>query len=635
MKHIIIGTAGHIDHGKTSLVKALTGRDTDTLKEEKERGISINLGFTFFDLPSGKRCGIVDVPGHEKFIKNMLAGVSGIDLVLMVIAAEEGIMPQTREHFEILQLLNVKKGIIVITKKDLVEEEMLKLVVEDIRDYFKGTFLEKSPIVAVSSRTKAGIDTLVSEIDKAVEVIEEKDMQRIFRLPVDRVFSVSGFGTVVTGTIIGGNIRIGDSVEIYPSGSLGKIRGIQVHDRDTESAEAGERCALNISGVKVEDISRGCVISLPNKLEPSTVIDCSFSYLSSADKTLINRQRVRVYHGTEELFGRVVLLDKEELKPGDNGFIQIMLEKPITALNGDRFVVRNYSPMITIGGGMVIIANSRKKKRFQLEVIKDLQERSEGRTENLLEKTIETLSSSFPDISTLSKAIGRTEEAISLDKERLYDKGVIYKIVLSDREHYVHSKYVEEIKAKTEKVLADYHKNNPLKQGISKEELKNKVFNAGIKQKLFDGILTILNNYKLIKLSGSFVSLYNFQIVYDRISQQMAEKILAYYSSSGFNPQRYEELLDKERDRIAFARVFNSLLENGELTKLAEGIILHGKLVNEARENIRNYIQKQGSITVGEARDLLGISRKYAVALLEYFDQTKITRRVEDKRLLY
>ena len=635
MKHVVIGTAGHIDHGKTTLVKALTGRDTDTLKEEKERGISINLGFTFFDLPSGKRCGIVDVPGHEKFIKNMLAGVSGIDLVLMVIAAEEGIMPQTREHFEILQLLNVKKGIIVITKKDLVEEDMLALVEEDIREYFKGTFLEKSPIIAVSSKTKAGISTLVSEIDKAVDVIDEKDMQGIFRLPVDRVFSVSGFGTVVTGTAIGGNIRVGDNVQVYPTGGLGKIRGIQVHDCDTESAEAGERGALNISGVKVEDISRGCVISLPNKLEPSAVIDCSFNYLSSADKALVNRQRVRIYHGTEELFGRVILLDKEELKPGDNGFIQIMLEKPITALSGDRFVVRNYSPMITIGGGTVIIADSRKKKRFQQEVIMDLQERSEGKTESLIEKTVEALSSTFPDISILSKAIGRTEEAIKPDIERLYIKGIIYKISLSDREYYVHRKYIGEIEAKIKMILADYHKNNPLKQGISKEELKNKVFNAGTKQKIIDSILTILQNGKFIKLSSSFVSLYDFQIVYDKISGQLADKILVHYESSGFNPQKYEELMDKERDRIVFARVFSSLLDRGELTKLAEGIILHGKLVKKTRENIIDYIRKHGSITVGEARDLLGISRKYAVALLEYFDQAKITRRVEDKRLLY
>ena len=635
MKHVVIGTAGHIDHGKTTLVKALTGRDTDTLKEEKERGISINLGFTFFGLPSGKRCGIVDVPGHEKFIKNMLAGVSGIDLVLMVIAAEEGIMPQTKEHFEILKLLNVKKGIIVVTKKDLVEEEMLKLVEEDIREYFKETFLEKSPLVAVSSKTKEGIDLLVSEIDKAVDGIEEKDMQGIFRLPVDRVFSVSGFGTVVTGTIIGGNIRVGDSVQIYPSGTLGKIRGIQVHDRDNESAEVAERCALNISGVKVEDINRGCVVSLPNKLEPSKIIDCSLNYLSSAGKPLDNRQRVRVYHGTEEFFGRVILLDKEELNPGDSGFIQIMLEKPITALSGDRFVIRNYSPMITIGGGVIIVANSKKKKRFQQEVIKDLQERSEGKAESLIEKTIEALSSSFPDIETLSRTIGRNEGTLRPDIERLYDKGIIYKISLSDREHYVHSKFIEAVKGSVETNLSYYHKNNPLKQGISKEELKNKVFNAGIKQKLFDGVLTILNNDKHIKLSGGFVSLYDFQIVYDKLSQQLVEKILIHYGSSGFNPQKYEELMDKERDRIAFARVFSSLLDNGKLTKLAEGMILHSDVVEAARESIRDYIRKKSSITVGEARDLLGISRKYAVALLEYFDQTKVTRRVEDKRLLY
>ena len=306
MKHIIIGTAGHIDHGKTTLIKALTGRETDTLKEEKDRGISINLGFTYFDLPSGRRAGIIDVPGHEKFIKNMLAGISSIDVVLLVIAADEGIMPQTREHFEILQLLNVKKGIIVLTKADLVDAEWIEMIKGDMRDEFKGTFLENAPIHAVSSKTKMGFEPLVEEVDKLTEEVDAKDTEGHFRLPVDRVFSVSGFGTVVTGTIISGRIKVGDTVEVYPSKVVTKVRGIQIHDKPEEFGEAGQRCAINLANIKISEISRGDVVSKENIMEPSFSIDCALYYLKSAEKPLVNRQRVRLYHGTDEILCRVV-----------------------------------------------------------------------------------------------------------------------------------------------------------------------------------------------------------------------------------------------------------------------------------------------------------------------------------------
>jgi selenocysteine-specific elongation factor len=635
MKHVIIGTAGHIDHGKTTLVKTLTGRDTDTLKEEKERGISIDLGFTFFNLPSGKRCGIVDVPGHERFIKNMLAGVSGIDLVLLVIAAEEGIMPQTREHFEILQLLSVKKGIIVITKVDLVDEDILMLVEEDIKEFFKGTFLDNAPIVAVSVKTADGVNRLIDEIDKAVEEIDVKDKQGLFRLPVDRVFSVSGFGTVVTGTVVSGKVSVGENLQLYPSGKLTRVRGIQVHDKEVQSAEAGERCALNLSAIKVEEVQRGNVIALPDKLYSSNIMDCSLSYLKSAEKPLENRQKVRIYHGTEELLGRVVLLDKEELKPGDKGFIQILLEKPITALAGDRFVLRSYSPMITIGGGEIIIASSKKKKRFQSEVIKDLQERSEGKNENLIEKCIENLSSSFPDIGILVKTLGKTEEVISLEIEKLCKKSVILIVKITGKEHYIHSNFIGELISPIVNLLSEFHSINPLKQGINKEELKSRVFCTNIKQKYFDAILNILQERKLIKVKGSFVSHYDFQIVFDRKTSELAERIIEKYKSTGFSTQKYEELVSKERDSIAVNRVFKALLENGELIKLSEGIIIHKEVFEKSRDEVKEFAFKNDSISVGEARDLLQISRKYAIALLEYLDQEKITRRVEDKRILY
>ena len=372
MKNIIIGTAGHIDHGKTTLIKALTGRETDTLEEEKNRGISINLGFTFFDLPSGKRAGIVDVPGHEKFVKNMLAGVSGIDVVLMVIAADEGIMPQTKEHLEILQLLNVKKGIIVITKTDMVEKEWAEMVEEDIKEELKDTFLQNAPVYRVSSKTKEGVKELIEGIDELTEEIHSKDVHGHFRLPVDRVFSVTGFGTVVTGTIISGNVKEGDIAEIYPSKKMTKIRGIQVHDNSVKVGEAGQRCALNLSNIKKTEVKRGDVISVENLMEPSMMIDCKLYYLKSASRPLENRQRVRLYSGTNEIICRAVILDKEIVNPGEEAYIQFRLEKPITVQRNDRYVIRTYSPMITIGGGSVIEPVATKAKRFNQSYVEDL-----------------------------------------------------------------------------------------------------------------------------------------------------------------------------------------------------------------------------------------------------------------------
>lgn len=425
MKHVVIGTAGHIDHGKTALIRALTGRETDTLKEEKERGISINLGFTFFNLPSGKKAGIIDVPGHEKFIKNMLAGVSGIDLVLMVIAADEGVMPQTREHFEILQLLNVNKGIIVVTKIDLVDEEWLDMVLEDIKKEFKGTFLENAPICKVSSKTKIGLDSLAKEIDRLTEDVSCKDVRGHFRLPVDRVFSISGFGTVVTGTVISGSIREGEQVQIYPSKVLSKVRGIQINDKQVKRAEAGERCGINLANVKTSNIDRGDVISLENLMEPSLMIDCKLHYLKSAPKPLKNRQRVRIYHGTSEIICRVVILDKKEVNPGEDSYVQFRLEKQLTSQRKDRFVIRSYSPMSTIGGGIIIEPSAKKAKRFNEEYIEELRIKEKGNTQNILEGVIKNLSENYPKEEDILKALGKNEVSIKNQLKKLDRKSVV------------------------------------------------------------------------------------------------------------------------------------------------------------------------------------------------------------------
>jgi selenocysteine-specific elongation factor len=635
MKHVIIGTAGHIDHGKTTLVKALTGRETDTLKEEKDRGISINLGFTFFDLPSGKRAGIIDVPGHEKFIKNALAGVSSIDVVLLVIAADEGIMPQTKEHFEILQLLNIKKGIIVLTKADMVDKDWLELMEEELREYFKGTFLQASPIHAVSSKTGEGIAELVNAIDSATDEVEAKDTEGHFRLTVDRVFSVSGFGTVVTGTIISGRISEGEAVQLYPSKVVSKVRGIQVHESSVKFAEAGQRCAINLANVKVEDVKRGDIISKEAVMEPSMIVNCSLNYLSSCDKPLENRQRVKLYHGTSELLCRVVLLDKEELQPGERAYVQLRLEEPLTAQRNDGFVIRNYSPMYTIGGGVIIEPVAAKAKRFNKDYVEELKIKESGSAESILEKTVEKLSSEYPDAQVILKALGKNDEKLEEALEALVRDKILIKLTSLDKPIYIHKKFIKTKASEIEKLLQRFHSDNPLKAGISKEEFKNKIFGKNIKQKTYDELLQHLIERNIISLHGNFISLYDFEIKYTKEQLRIKNKILSSFEEAKYAPPKYEELAEGEKDKKVFKMVFDSLLDMGELMKAAEECIFLGRYYEEAKEKVVKFIQENGSISAAQARDIWSTSRKFAVALLEHFDSTKLTKRVEDARVLF
>ncbi|MCM0648936.1 selenocysteine-specific translation elongation factor [Clostridium swellfunianum] len=634
MKHVIIGTAGHIDHGKTTLIKALTGRETDTLREEKERGISINLGFTFFDLPSGKRAGIIDVPGHEKFIKNALAGVSSIDVVLLVVAADEGIMPQTKEHFEILQLLNIKKGIIVLTKADMVDEEWLEMMKEEVKDYFKGTFLQGANIHAVSSKTGEGIAELVKDIDKATEEVEAKDTEGHFRLTVDRVFSVSGFGTVVTGTIISGRIAEGEAVQLYPSMVVSKVRGIQVHESSVKFAEAGQRCAINLANIKVDDIKRGDIISKEAVMEPSLIVDCSLNYLSSCDKPLENRQRVKLYHGTSEILCRVVLLDKEELQPGEKGYVQLRLEEPLTAQRSDRFVIRNYSPMYTIGGGIIIEPRASKAKRFDKDYVEELKIKESGSAESILEKAVEKISPDYPDAAAVLKALGKNDEKLEEGLEALVKDKILIKLTSLDKPIYIHKSFIKAKASEIEKLLSKFHEGNPLKAGISKEEFKNKIFGKNIKQKTFDELLELLGERNVISVHGSFISLYGFEIKYNKEQKRMKDKILAAFEQGKYTPPKYEDVAEGEKDKKAFKMVFDSMLDMGELTKAAEDCIFLGRYYEEAKQNVISFIKEKGSISAAEARDVFGTSRKFAVAMLESFDNQKITKRVEDARVL-
>lgn len=634
MKHIIIGTAGHIDHGKTTLIKALTGKDTDRLKEEKNRGISIELGFTYFDLPNGKRAGIVDVPGHERFIKNMLAGAGGIDLVLLVVAADEGVMPQTKEHLSILSLLHVKKGIIVLTKKDMVEEEWLEIIIEQITEDVKDTFLENARIIPVSSTTKDGLDSLIDEIDKLTDEIPGKEIEKPFRLPIDRVFSISGFGTIVTGTLISGVIREGEKIMIYPGKNEVRVRTVQVHDSKSDFAQAGQRVAINIAGVKVSDIKRGDVIAQPNSMDCSLMFDAKLKLLESSQRSINNRDRLRIYHGSAEIFGRVVLLDREELKPGEETFVQMRLEEEIACQKDDYFIIRFFSPMVTIGGGIILDPNPPKRKRYKEDVIEELTIKEQGSIEEIVEQNIMKLSASYPDIETISKTSGNVslvqcKEIVKALKENK-------RIVAFDSKEgtfYLHIDYIDALQKTIKANLSEYHKKFPLRFGMPKEELKSRVL-ENTKQRISDLIFEYLNNEKTIKLLGKNISLWDFEVAYNKEQQEIKNLIMKEYETLMFNPPKFSDLkaMNKGKDVV---QVFNALLDSGNLIKADQEIIFSKVAYDESIRILKSYLEKNKSIGLGEFRDLLGTSRKYAMALLDLFDQQKITKRIEDVRVLY
>lgn len=634
MEHVVIGTAGHIDHGKTTLIKALTGKDTDTLQEEKDRGISINLGFTYFDLPSGKRAGIVDVPGHEKFIKNMLAGVGGIDLVLLVIAADEGIMPQTREHINILELLDIKKGIVVLTKTDLVEDEWLGLIREDINKELSNTFLKNSPILEVSSVTGAGLKELAGLVDKMTMELPERDNITDFRIPVDRVFTVSGFGTVITGTLISGTLKEGDTCEVYTKGVKTKVRGIQVHDQSVKEAFSGQRVAVNLASVKTSEVNRGDVISKPGTMESTLMLDCRLRYLKDASRELKNRDRVRVYHGTSEILGRIVILDKEVLNPGETALIQIRLESPMAARRGDKYVIRSYSPMVTIGGGTILEPNPKRHKTFDRGIIEELLLKEVGNPEDVIEQTIKNNSKAFPRLEDIIKLSGKGVENIEIIIQGLIERERIHKISSGEGNVYVHIDFINSLKLKASQILEEYHRLNPLKSGISKEEFKNKLLGKDIKQKVFDILLEQLE-MDTIEMSKTSLWKKGFSIKFDKRQEEIKNSILNQFLSSKFQPPTPGEVLRAfGREEKTAKMVFDSLVEIEVLIKISEDIYIEKSNIDSAKNILISFINKNGSITAGEYRDAIGASRKYAVAILEYFDMLKITKRMEDKRVL-
>ncbi|KKY02702.1 translation elongation factor [Paraclostridium benzoelyticum] len=627
MKNVIIGTAGHIDHGKTTLIKALTGRETDTLAEEKKRGISINLGFTYFDLPSNKRAGIVDVPGHEKFIKNMLAGASGLDMVLLVVAADEGVMPQTVEHMDILTFLNIKKGMIVLTKSDTVEEDFRELVKEDIREKVKGTFLEDAEIIEVDSISKKGLDELINKIDKMTDEIEDKDLETPARLNIDRVFSIKGFGTVVTGTLIEGKISIDDDLVIYPKELKTKIRSIQVHGESVETAYAGQRTAINISNVKVEEINRGDVLASPHSLEEAMMLDVRLSIVKHTDAGLKHWDRLRLYHGTREILCRAVPLEVEEIMPGESGLVQLRLEESIVAKKGDKFVVRRYSPMETIGGGIVIDTNPRKHKRFDANVIEALKIKEKGELSDILEAYLKNNSRNYPNIKEIMSYSGESEDNIKKSLEKLIGQ----EKVICINNMYMHINQYNTLKEKAESELQAYHKKFRLREGMLKEEVRSKV-ESKFKTRDFDILLDLFINDEFIKVNGNFVSLKKFNVVFNEKQTKIKNEIEKILNNAGLN--NIYTIEDITNNKKEYEEVLESLIGN-TVVRIEDSYLMSSKVYNNAKEKLIKYLEENKEITLGDYRDLVNSSRKNCMIILEDFDRNKITKRVENKRVLF
>jgi selenocysteine-specific elongation factor len=634
MKNIIIGTAGHIDHGKTTLVKALTGRETDRWEEEKRRGITIDLGFTYFDLPNGNKAGIIDVPGHEKFIKNMLAGVIGMDIVLLVIAADEGIMPQTIEHLNILNLLGVKKGIVVLTKYDLIDSEWLELVMDDIREALKETFLENAPMIEVSSKTGHGLDKLVDIIVKQTEVeVEERNINTIPRLPIDRVFSITGFGTVITGTLISGTLKKGEEVEIFPVNKISKIRNIQVHSLDEEKAYAGQRTAINLSNIKKSDIYRGCVIAPVNSMKNTMMLDVKLNILKSSRRIIENRSRLHLYTGTSEILCRVVLLDRDELSPGESCYAQLRLEEEIAVRRGDKFIVRFYSPMETVGGGEIIEPVPLKKKRFDDKLIEELKVKEKGSSTDVIEKIIRENSKNVPTVTEIAKITALSEEEIKNSVGILEDEEKITTFNLKNDKYLWHKSFEREIEEGIEKYLYNYHENNQYSKGAKKSEIKSRYL-PKIKQNVFDLAINSFVDKGLIKQDGEFISLPYFKIVYDDNYKKYEKLILMAINDANYEFIKPEDLIahmnyEKSEELIAL------MIENKLLVKINEVGITTEEIYNKAKELLIESIKKNSKITAAEYRDILNTNRKNAIGLLEHFDMQRVTKRVGNDRVLY
>jgi selenocysteine-specific elongation factor len=633
MPHVIVGTAGHIDHGKTALVKALTGIDADRLKEEKERGITIDLGFAHLALDSNTRIGFIDVPGHERFIKNMLAGIGGIDLVMLVIAADESVMPQTREHLDICSLLHIKHGFTVLTKIDKVEAGMADLVEVEVRELLKSTFLEKSPIVRASALSGQGIPQVIETLRDFVGKIGPKDAEDIFRLPVDRCFTMKGFGTVITGTLIAGKVEKEKEIEILPTRRTARVRGIQVHGRAANQALAGQRTALNLQGVEVSDVQRGMVLTVPGMFKPTSTFNCHLELLRSVERPIEIRKRIRFHTGTAEIMGYVVLLGQRRLEPGESGFVQIRLEEPTFVLPGDRFIIRQYSPMLTIGGGKILDAAPAKHRRSDPVVIERLRVYRDGLIDDQLLAVIVEAGLKTIELSELSARRGLVPARV---RERVMGlvKDVRVRLLTENPFVVVAAKGFNEAAQAAAALVAGFHEANPLVPGIGREELKARLF-SDVPTLLFQAVLDKLVADKKIVLAQDLIHAFGRTVTLKADEEKMRDQLSERLKSLGLQVPTPDDLISSLRlDRNTARKLIQLMLKENALVKISEEMLIHRVAMDKLIADVKALKSKNPKLGVSEFKDLAGVSRKFAIPLLEYLDRQRVTRRVGDERMI-
>ena len=625
MRHYVIGTAGHIDHGKSALVKALTGTDPDRLEEEQRRGMTIDLGFAHFDLPGGRRVGIVDVPGHERLIRNMLAGATGIDLVLFVVAADEGVMPQTREHLDILRFLPVRAGLIVLNKIDLAPDPAwLALVRDDLAALTAGTFLHDAPIIEVSAKTGQGVDVLVGAIDRALSGIPGRAAEAPARLPVDRAFTMAGFGTVVTGTLWSGRIATGESLELLPQGRVLRVRGVQSHGTKREHAEAGSRVAVNLAGVEKDEVERGNVLTTPGVFVPTTRMDVRVRLLPQAPP-LTHGARIRFYLGSAEAIGRVALIDRQALEPGQETIAQLRLERPLVADAGDPFVLRRYSPMLTIGGGVVLNAHPPLRRKGAAaspphDAGPDLSARVAAAAHDA--------GSTGVTVDDLMRVAAGTRAQIEDAVRALITSGRLVDV----RGRLFHAETAEALAGMIRVAIAAYHAAEPWRSGIPKDELKRRAFSKG-DDRIYALALERLAATGVIDDLGGLVRARGFVPSVDPKDAALRERIAAALREGRYAPPSREDLAQGAEAK-RFEQAWRALLDDGTIVDAGQGVYFHRDAVEEIRQAVVDEVRGRGSVTVASLRTRLGTSRKYALTVLEYFDTIKFTRRRGDVRTI-
>ncbi len=630
MKHVIIGTAGHVDHGKTLLVKALTGIDTDRLVEEKKRGITIELGFAHLDFDDGTQAGIVDVPGHEKFIKNMLAGAGGIDLAMLVVAADEGFMPQTVEHLGILSLLGIHDGLVVITKCDMVDPEWVEMVKEDVAAQVEGTFLEGKPVMSVSAYTGQGISELREHLKELVRKASEKNLRTPFRLPIDRVFSVDGFGTVVTGTLIEGSVAEGELAEILPGGVQARIRNLQVHGKDVETAFAGQRVAVNLAGIKKSDLTRGDIIARPGSVRTSLMLDVRLQNLKNSQRTILTGSQLHLYHGSAVRLCKAVLLDRDALGPGESCYAQLRMTEEIAAKCGDRFVVRFYSPLETIGGGVILDDSPRKHKRGDPRAMEVLSIKESGSGDDKLVQAVAEHGHSLPSLEKLAGQLNMEREDLSQALESLCSSGKILEPLPG---RYLASSVFDKLWDSCRVLLEQYHRQNPLHAGMKVAELRQKLL-KNTDQAVADAILAALAREGKIKAVADRYALADFSVHLTKRQSGIRERLLQIYRKAGLEVPGLDEVYASfsPAEQPDCRQVVESLVSGGGLVMLTPQLCIHNQVYADICGKTKAFMDDHQELTLAEFRDLLDTSRKYALAVLEYYDKNKILKKDGDVR---